>query len=366
MGITGKSLLVPDSHGWNALETGTQLWIRISTGQLCIEVNDTMQRDPTILPLARRDESISRVHLTSDTNLEEKLLANMSLDDIHRIFHCSGWWKFIEVSDPGTILLGSLSWPAASCAHEFNPFSEISLLDSLRLPGVHVESWECSQVGSSSPNEGLVIGPNGWTRVALADLPINEECHPYKHIYLTPEGEREVRMTWLSQANHIMDKSGLDADECYLIYSLVLDFSISSNLDEFTLQGTFMADSPTDEVYLFLFPAEVDNSGGHLAVHLAPENETYYWSFDPKGLERLPQDDLDELALPHVDFYARVYGNQWSQDMYDCIGHCHRAKGFNPTGQDVAIGLGYPLMDVGRLNNLINDGKIQVVDEVGG
>ncbi|KAJ7207297.1 hypothetical protein B0H12DRAFT_439686 [Mycena haematopus] len=332
---------------------------------LCIEVNDTMQRDPTILPLAQRDESISRVHLTSDTNLEEKILSNMSLDDIHRIFYYSGSWKSIEVSDPGTILFGSLSWPTASCAHKFDPFSEISILDGPRLPGVHVGSWECSPAGSSSLNEGPVIGANGWTRVALADLPINEECHLHKHIYLGQEGEREVRMTWLSQANHIMDKSGLDADECYLIYSLVLDFSISFNLDEFTLQGTFMADSPTDEVYLFLFPAEVDDSGGRLAVHLAPENEAYYWSFDPKGLERLPQDDLDGLALPHVDFHARVYGNQWSRDMYGCIGHCHHAKGFNPTSQDVAIGLGYRLLDAGKLNNLINDDKIQVVDEIG-
>jgi hypothetical protein len=43
-----------------------------------------------------------------------------------------------------------------------------------------------------------------------------------------------------------------------------------------------MADSPTEDVYLFLFPADIDDSNGHLAVHLPPETETYYWSFDPK------------------------------------------------------------------------------------
>jgi hypothetical protein len=88
----------------------------------------------------------------------------MSLDDIHNIFGTSGWWGMIEISEPGTILLGSFSWPTASCAYLFDPFSEISLLDSLGSPDVRVKSWECSQVGSSFPNEGLITLPNGWTQ----------------------------------------------------------------------------------------------------------------------------------------------------------------------------------------------------------
>ncbi|KAJ7198682.1 hypothetical protein C8J57DRAFT_469121 [Mycena rebaudengoi] len=219
--------------------------------------------------------------------------------------------------------------------------------------------------GSSSPHEGLVILPNGWTRVALADLPIDEECHLLiKHIVLNLETRREVRKTWLSQANNIMDKTGLDADEYCLLMDLTLRFSISSNADEFTLQGTFMADSPTDEVYLFLFPTSVVNSRGHLAVHLPLETETYYWSFDPEGIEHLPQDSLDKFALPSVSFWAQVLAACWSQEIYDSIATCHRAKGFDPASQDVAIELGYPLLNVDQLNDLINGGKIEAVDEV--
>ncbi|KAJ7276566.1 hypothetical protein C8J57DRAFT_1583667 [Mycena rebaudengoi] len=291
----------------------------------------------------------------------------MSLHDIHNIFCHSGWQTLIEISDPGTILLGSLSWPTASCVHLFNPFSEISLLDSLGLPDVDVDGWEVTDSymqGSSSPHEGLVILPNGWTRVALADLPIDEECHLLKRIVLGLETHREVRKTWLSQANNIMYNTGLDADEYYLLLHLILRFLISSNVDEFTLQGTFMADSPTDEVYLFLFPANVANSRGHLAVHLPLETETYYWSFDPEGIEHLPQDSLDKFALPSVSFRAQVLAVHWSQEVYDSITACHCAKGFDPPSQDVAIELGYPLLDVDRLNDLINGGKIEAVDEV--
>ncbi|KAJ7279264.1 hypothetical protein C8J57DRAFT_1302727 [Mycena rebaudengoi] len=285
----------------------------------------------------------------------------MSLHDIHNIFCYSGQRNHIEISDPGTILLGSLSWPTASCVYLFNPFSEISLLDSLGLPDVDVDGWEVADSymqGSSFLHKGLVILPNGWTRVALADLPINEECHLLKHILLNLETEQEVRKTWLSQANNIMDKTGLDAD---LLMNLILRFSISSNADEFTLQGTFMADSPTDEVYLFLFPTNV---AGHLAVHLPLETETYYWSFDPEGIKHLPQDSLDKFALPSVSFRAQVRGVRWRQEVYDSIATCHHAKGFDPASQDVAIELGYPLLDVDRLNDLIYGVKIEVVDEV--
>ncbi|KAJ7279271.1 hypothetical protein C8J57DRAFT_131684 [Mycena rebaudengoi] len=366
--VTRKWLLVRNSYGFvSRLETGTMLWIRNSTGQLCIEVNDS-EENYAHLPQAHYSGPISpRVHLTSDINLEDKLLSNMSLHDIHSIFCYSAWWDQIEISDPGTILLGSLSWPTASCVHLFNPFSEISLSDSLGLPDVDVRGWEVADSymqGSSSLHEGLVILPNGWTRVALADLPINEKCRLLKYISLDMETEREVQKSWLSQANNIMDKTGLDADEYYLLMALILQFSISSNADEFTLQGTFMADSPTDEVYLFLFPANVANSRGHLAVHLPLETETYYWSFDPEGTEHLPQDSLDKFALPSVRLRARVAAFHWSQEIYDSIATCHRAKGFDPASQDVAIELGYPLLNVDQLNDLINGGKIEAVDEV--
>ncbi|KAJ7214692.1 hypothetical protein C8J57DRAFT_1538406 [Mycena rebaudengoi] len=209
------------------------------------------------------------------------------------------------------------------------------------------------------------------------DLPIDAEHVSRKHISRTVNANQMILKTWLSQANYVMDKSGMDADEYFIIESLNLRLSISFDVDGFTLQGTFtalkpfvvigdswaMAETPRDDVYLFLFPANVDDSGGCLAVHLPPEEETYYWSFDPNGIERLSQDALEELALPHVHFRAQAVGEQWSKEIYDCIAKFHRTKGFDPTNKGVAIELGYPLVDIDRLINLIYCDTIEVVDE---
>ncbi|KAJ6578856.1 hypothetical protein DFH09DRAFT_1310824 [Mycena vulgaris] len=174
----------------------------------------------------------------------------------------------------------------------------------------------------------------------------------------------EYDSSQFEQANHIMGKSGLDAEQCSVITRVYFYFSIGFDLDKFTLRGTFMADTPTDEVYLFLFPGNVDVSDGQLTVDLPPESETYYLSFNPQGIERLSEDTIEQIGLPRLSFEAIVHAIQWPQNHYNLIRECHRAKGFDPDTQDVAIELGYPLVDVDELNYMVNGGQVQVVDEV--
>jgi hypothetical protein len=58
--------------------------------------------------------------------------------------------------------------------------------------------------------------------VALADLPIHGERHLKKAIELSREADKEFRKTWLSQANHVIDKSGLDAGQlCSTLISIL-------------------------------------------------------------------------------------------------------------------------------------------------
>jgi hypothetical protein len=228
--MTGEFLIVRNPDGYlTQLEKDTILWIRTSTGQLCIEVTDNDEQDSISLPIGRRGDSLlPGVHLTCDMNSEEKLLSNMSLNDIHDIFFTSCRCCQIQIAHPGTILLGSLSFPTANCAHLFNPLSKVSVSDSLVLSDVHVAGWECPQWDFSSLDEPFVTLPNGWTwydsplfvtlaaadwkpSVAIADLPIDEECRLLKRIYLTGEAEQKAQKNWFPQANHIMDKSGLNA-----------------------------------------------------------------------------------------------------------------------------------------------------------
>jgi hypothetical protein len=146
-----------------------------------------------------------------------------------------------------------------------------------------------------------------------------------------------------------------------LIQNIILQFTICPDLDHFTLQGTFIANAPTDEIYLFLRPFYAENSDGHLLVHLPAESETHYWSFDPMGVERLSAEKSEHLGLPRVHFHVAVAGCRWEQATYDLIRKFHAAQSFDPGSQDVAIKLGYPLIDIDRLNDLIKADRVSSV-----
>jgi hypothetical protein len=90
----------------------------------------------------------------------------MSLDDIHHLFSGSDWGCWIKIADPGTILLGSLSWPTPSFTYPFNPFSKVSVLESLGLADMDIECWKYRDTRwrTASLDEALVVLPNGWTR----------------------------------------------------------------------------------------------------------------------------------------------------------------------------------------------------------
>jgi hypothetical protein len=118
-----------------------------------------------------------------------------------------------------------------------------------------------------------------------------------------------------------------------------------------------MADTPTHDVYLFLFPAEAEASEGRLTVPLPPENETYYWSLDPQGVDRLSEEASAELGFPRVQLTASMRRSQWDETAYDLIREVHISKGFKPDTQDVARALGYPLVDVGKLHDMIHGSK---------
>ncbi|KAJ6613056.1 hypothetical protein B0H10DRAFT_2222615 [Mycena sp. CBHHK59/15] len=75
-------------------------------------------------------------------------------------------------------------------------------------------------------------------------------------------------------------------------------------------------------------------------VPLPPENETYYWSLDPQGADRLSEEASAELGFPRVQLIASMRRSQWDETAYDLIREVHISKGFKPDTQDVARALG--------------------------
>ncbi|KAJ7901311.1 hypothetical protein B0H13DRAFT_1536427, partial [Mycena leptocephala] len=133
----------------------------------------------------------------------------------------------------------------------------------------------------------------------------------------------------------------VDATE--LITDISFDCTLKTDLD-FTLRGTFMADAPTDKVYFFLFPLQVDVVDNLITVTNPPDTEKYYWAFDPDGLNRLTHDVAEDFGLPTVEFSTELWGGKWDERIYDMVRDFHVAKGFDPYSQDAAIAVGYPLI----------------------
>jgi hypothetical protein len=204
------------------------MWMNISTGQLCIEVNDNQEPDPTRLPwIPPSDHTTTQVH-SFGNKPEADLLVHMSLDDIHLIFSSSAKSTRTQILGPGIICLGSLSWPIPGHNHPFNLYSKMSLFN-LGPPDVVTQGWMASDsLGvPSTLSKKLVTLPDGWTRqvhykyhlnsfltdnkhrVGLKDVPINEICLFGKTLRTAAEAELRIKKSWLAQANHAMVETNL-------------------------------------------------------------------------------------------------------------------------------------------------------------
>ncbi|KAF8164383.1 hypothetical protein K438DRAFT_268185 [Mycena galopus ATCC 62051] len=134
-----------------------------------------------------------------------------------------------------------------------------------------------------------------------------------------------------------------------LITSISIDCDLDTRLDGFTLRGTCMTDRPSNKVYLFLFPPQVEILDGHFTVAFPSETERYYWAFNPDGLDRLTHAAAEDIGLPTPSFSLERCEKEWNKCTEAQIREFHAAKGFNPESQDAAIASGYPLVDIEAL-----------------
>ncbi|KAF8164390.1 hypothetical protein K438DRAFT_268341 [Mycena galopus ATCC 62051] len=110
-----------------------------------------------------------------------------------------------------------------------------------------------------------------------------------------------------------------------------------------------MIDAPSNNIYLFLFPPQVEILTGHFTVAFPPETERYYWAFDPEGLDRLTHALAEDIGLLKPRFFFHCWPVSWDKREEDQICEFHAAKGFDPDSQDAAVALGYPLVDIEAL-----------------
>jgi hypothetical protein len=102
---------------------------------------------------------------------------------------------------------------------------------------------------------------------------------------------------------------------------------------------------PTDNLpfgYLFLCPwAELQ---ADTPTDFRIPDCIAYWSLEPSGVSWLSHETAEDLGFPPINFEMVLEVYSWDASVYDGIHQFHKAKGFDPCSQEVALELGYSLV----------------------
>ncbi|KAF7353200.1 Kinase-like protein [Mycena sanguinolenta] len=299
----------------------TSVWIRSSTGQLCLDLAqgeaEMGSRPPWWNANILRLENLS----LSAPNSEDMIISSLSEDQYYEL--CSqpliAQFQYFQVSTEHPVGAGifQLDSQCGTCVRITEP-PNILLVEEL-----HWENY------GRAPDELL---PNSWiwyhshrTRALKLGLEL-----------LSPS--YEINKAWLAQANYIFVE--LDKE------THVEDFVCICDV-EFTLRITDKHDIP--EGYLFVCPPEDFCTGTepHAALYQWPACPAY-WSLDSSGIDRLSTEDARNLGFPAIHIETRMYGASWDHSVYEGLRRFHEGKGHNPNSREVARRLRYTLYKVLR------------------
>ncbi|KAJ6571223.1 hypothetical protein B0H19DRAFT_1129472 [Mycena capillaripes] len=337
--VTGTSLLSPGAPNYTS-------WIRVSTGRLCIDVGDSFSdiKHLDVKSLVRDPVSRATSLGYCEANLHLKLISRLQLDDIHALLCSRSGYEMTEVSfRSGHVALGTI-WPTSDVQKVISCPSLLSLPTTVGPQDIVLQSWGYRKNGLRSPCNRKDVMASGWTRVTL---PPNMQSahHLTTRVKIQPPTRREMKKCWLSQANSIAREDGAAAVKNYWIPGGVeFRVSIWYPEDGFTLRGTWMTDTPSSEIYLFLFQPRVEFVAGYPVVSIPAPRDALYWSLDSRGRTRMTPEMAQEIGVPYVFFESWVTGSAWAQRDYDMLAEFHRAKGFDPFSRRVALELEYPIV----------------------
>ncbi|KAJ7679426.1 hypothetical protein DFH06DRAFT_1166597 [Mycena polygramma] len=290
---------------------GWTLWIRASTGRLCVDPVES-ERIPFIhlLPL-----DLPAPTSLNAPRIESMALSLLTLEQYHEIasYHLP---QHRNVCVSTSVILNSgaiLCWAWGS-----------QLKDSVQLasvPDVEIFPRRWSRMGSLNAVESGDVVENGWTRYHSDDIRgsfLESVVYP---------GDDYV---WLSQANHIFTRLRITSNlEHYCIVNRIAFHVGVSWTPQNCLNG-----------YLFLCPPTDLKTGP--SSYRWPHCPAY-WTQDPSGIDRLSPQEATRLGFPSIDLKTRVTLMSWDASVYAGLRQFHKGKGLDPDSQDVARHLGYPL-----------------------
>ncbi|KAJ6539862.1 hypothetical protein DFH09DRAFT_69545, partial [Mycena vulgaris] len=332
--VTGQ-LLVPKQY---------TVWIRRSTGRLCLDVSPPHSHFEVGCELAWKTgpRLAPDLSMLSPVNMDaHSLTGGLQLGDIDIILGHLPHWKASLLITPGSISVGSVLETHHDGAQAGGIF-ELACLPGNRTEFFSWDEW---------PGDfNAELMRNGWTRF---DLPGRNSSvhHIESSVKISQSAWKNTLRAWLSQANHLFsvmnqNSRSVQRRSCVLVKDIEFSLSIWYSEDEYTLDGTFPEAKFPETIYLFVCPLDIRQVEEREVVQIPVSNEAFYWSLDPSGADRLTQEETEELSLPSVSFAARLWGCSWNETQYDVLRCFYLDKGYNPASLDVAHELDYPLFKI--------------------
>ncbi|KAJ7902920.1 hypothetical protein B0H13DRAFT_2026042 [Mycena leptocephala] len=140
---------------------------------------------------------------------------------------------------------------------------------------------------------------------------------------LEPEGMR----SWLAQANHVFNQSNIS--DSLERFGLVVRITIT-----LMLEGNITGLLPG---FLFLYCPSPRHS---TPAKSQDSSSIAYWSLDRTGRWRLSPEDARSLGFPAIKADVGVHVKSWDSTVYLFLRQFHEGKGFDPDSEDVARHLG--------------------------
>ncbi|KAJ7822413.1 hypothetical protein B0H14DRAFT_2828707 [Mycena olivaceomarginata] len=178
-----------------------------------------------------------------------------------------------------------------------------------------------------------------WTRITLQDFEQYEgDACRIHHFACKIELKflEDIQKWWLAQATQVLGEQSA-SEYCEKFLSPVLATGVVFYVsiwfpptDEFSLRGTFMADAPPKELYLFLLNPRADIQYDRSSVEIPAACDSYYWSFESDGSHRVLDEVLEEIVPPRVLFHPRILGHRWLQSDYRLVTEFQLAEACDP------------------------------------
>ncbi|KAJ7018873.1 hypothetical protein C8F04DRAFT_1149750 [Mycena alexandri] len=325
-------------------------WFRVSTGQLCIEICQHPTDLGELLYGANTGHRLGSLQILDPSGCITipDLMRLATIDDILEVLACTGDWNHEDFSH-GRLYLGGLYPHGPYCSDD--PLVPLAILplsftDDLRLTLV------------SRPWDFGYLMPNGWTCICLHDLVTAQPPHyrdpedanfPQSYHYfhsswiskLSDSSTIAMGMRWLAHGsefvgyprNEYCEAFHSEPDLCLIVTVLISSIHLSVTLwygtDGASLRGTFMSDTPADEIYLCVFTPQLVQQDGFIFTDVPLGHESYYWSFNKDGSEPLSADELDDILPPEVNLTLRVSGQCWNEEDFATIEELKMARGWN-------------------------------------